>query len=182
MKKAFVFLATGFEEVEAITIIDILRRGEVDVQTVSVSDSLQVNGAHGIPVIADSLFSETDFGLGNMVILPGGLPGATNLLEYEPLIQLIAEFNRLGKYVAAICAAPMVFGKMGILKGKKAISYPGFEQYLEGATITTEKVVVDGNIITSRGPATASDFSFKLLELLKDADTAKQIASGMLFI
>ena len=182
MKKAFIFLATGFEEIEAITIIDILRRGDIDVQIVSIENDLNVKGAHQIEVTANSKFNDTDFSIGNILILPGGLPGATNLLDYKPLLNLINEYNSLGKYISAICAAPMVFGKMGLLKDKKAICYPGFEQYLEGAIITNEKVVVDSNIITSRGPATASDFGFKLLEILKDKNTSIALAQGMLFI
>ena len=181
MKKVFIFLATGFEEVEAISIIDILRRGDVEVKIVSIEQNKLVEGAHNIKIMADSLFSETDFSLAEMLVLPGGMPGTTNLLNFMPLLDLLNEFNSLNKKIAAICAAPMILGELGLLKGKNATCYPGFEQYLKDAIFTDDSVVVDKNIITSRGPATAAVFSSKLLEILKGNDVAENIAAGMLF-
>ena len=181
MKKVFIFLATGFEEVEAISIIDILRRGDVEVKIVSIEQNKLVEGAHNIKIMADSLFSETDFSLAEMLVLPGGMPGTTNLLNFMPLLDLLNEFNSLNKKIAAICAAPMILGELGLLKGKNATCYPGFEQYLKDAIFTDDSVVVDKNIITSRGPATAAVFSSKLLEILKGNEVAENIATGMLF-
>ena len=120
MKKVFIFLATGFEEVEAISIIDILRRGDVEVKIVSIEQNKLVEGAHNIKIMADSLFSETDFSLAEMLVLPGGMPGTTNLLNFMPLLDLLNEFNSLNKKIAAICAAPMILGELGLLKGKNA--------------------------------------------------------------
>lgn len=182
MKKVFVFLATGFEEVEAISIIDILRRGEIEVETISITDEKLVIGAHGIKIEADSIFNDVDFGLGEMIILPGGMPGTTNLLNFSPLLDLINDYNSLGKKIAAICAAPMILGKMGLLKGKNATCYPGFEQYLEDAIVSESNIVVDSNIITSRGPATAPIFASKILEILSGIEKSDEIAKGMLYI
>lgn len=176
----YVHLATGFEELEALSPVDVLRRGGVDVKTVSVTGEKTVVGSHGIPVTADLLFSEADYEDCEMIVLPGGLPGATNLGAHEGLCGKIREFFSAGKYTAAICAAPMVFGALGILEGKKATIYPGMEAELKGAVPTGELVVTDGTVITGKGPGAALPFALKLLALLADQETADAVGSGML--
>ena len=176
----YVHLATGFEELEALSPVDVLRRGGVDVKTVSVTGEKTVVGSHGIPVTADLLFSEADYENCEMIVLPGGLPGATNLGAHEGLCGKIREFFSAGKYTAAICAAPMVFGALGILEGKKATIYPGMEAELKGAVPTGELVVTDGTVITGKGPGAALPFALKLLALLADQETADTVGSGML--
>lgn len=183
MAKVYIFLADGFEEIEGLTPVDILRRGKVEVSTVSIMGRKEINGSHGIKVEADELFEEADFSDGAMLVLPGGLKGTNNLMAHEGLKKLLFEYDAAGKYVCAICAAPSVLGVNGLLKGKKAICYPGFEEKLEGATVIPgAKEVHDGNFVTSRGMGTAMDFSLKLLELMTDAGTAEKIASGVQFI
>lgn len=181
MKTVFVFLAQGFEEIEAITIIDILRRAELHVTSVSIEDTITVKGAHGISVLADKLFSETDFSQGDMLVLPGGMPGTSNLNAFEDLKKLLEAYNNdEKKYIAAICAAPLILGQMGLLQGKKAVCYPGFENQLLGATILEDRVVVDGKTITSKGPGSAMEFSIKLIEVLLNKDIAQRIASALI--
>jgi len=181
MKRAFVFLASGFEEIEAISIIDVLRRGEVNTITVSITDDKKVKGAHNIEVIADEIFTNVDFSNGDMLVLPGGQPGTDNLNAHAGLKAAINQYNDQQKYIAAICAAPLVFGEMGLLKGKKAICYPSFESRLIGAKITgNERVVVDGNIITSKGPGTAIEFALQLVEILVGKEVAEKWRNGMI--
>ncbi len=184
MKKAFVFLAAGFEEIEAIGIIDTLRRAEIETIVVLIpeeEDECWVEGAHGISVFGDIDFYEADFSDGDMLILPGGMPGTNNLNAHEGLKELIQEYDNQNKYVAAICAAPLILGKMGLLKGKKAVCYPGYEDQLIGAEIAeNERVVVSGNIITSKGPGTAIEFALQLVEILVDKTTAKKLKVGMI--
>lgn len=181
MNKVVVFLANGCEEIEALTPIDVLRRGGVEVIGVSISDSLTVKGAHGIDFMADEIFENIDFEDINMVVLPGGLGGRNNLMAHSGVVDICKSFNEKGKYVTSICASPSVLGENDILQGKKAICYPGFEKQLKGAEVTDENVVKDGNIITSKGPATAMEFALKLLEAIKDSKTAEEVAGGLLF-
>lgn len=178
MKEVFIFLTTGFEEIEALATIDILRRGEVNVKSVSLESSKQVDGSHKIPVIADLLFNEVDFSNAEMLIIPGG---TVKFNEHEGLKKEVKEFALRGEKVAAICAAPMVLGGLGLLKGKKATAYPGFEQYLEGAEVDkTASVIVDGNITTGRGPGLTIDFALQLLETLKGKAKRDEVAKGLL--
>ena len=179
MKKIIVFLAEGFEEIEAISIIDILRRAQISVTTVSVGKDKMVKGAHNIPVEADKLFDDVDFSNYNMLVLPGGMPGAKNLQDHAGVkkqLELFAE----DKLIGAICAAPMVLGSMGLLKGKRATCYPGFEPELIEATITNEPVTVDGNIITGKGPAFAIKFSLQIVETLAGKATHDEVSNGLL--
>lgn len=176
----YVHLATGFEELEALSPVDVLRRGGVDVKTVSVTEEKTVAGSHGILVTADLLFSEADYDDCEMIVLPGGLPGAANLGLHEGLCEKILEFHGAGKYTAAICAAPMVFGALGILEGKKATIYPGMEKELKGAEATGGLVVRDGSVITGKGPGAALPFALELLTLLKGQAAADAVRSGML--
>ena len=180
MKKAYLFLATGFEEIEAIATIDILRRGGVELTTVSITGDLTVLGVHQIPVTADRLFEDTDFIDGDAFILPGGGPGSHNLNANEALKNLLACRNEKGKLIAAICAAPLVLGGLGLLEGKKAICYPGMESYLTGAIITDQPTVTDGNTITGKGPGFAFDFALTILAALQGQETADSVASDLL--
>lgn len=177
----YVHLATGFEEVEALTVIDLLRRADIEVKSVSITGEKRVMGTHSIPVEADITFEEADYGECEMIVLPGGLPGADYLGEHAGLTAQIREFAANDKYLAAICAAPQVFGAQGILEGKKATIYPGMEGCLTGAEPQDEIVVVDGKIITSMGPATAMSFALKLIEVLKGSEVSGAVASGLLF-
>lgn len=180
MKSICIFLATGFEEVEALFPLDILRRGGLEVKTVSVTGEKFVMGAHGVPVGADVLFEDLNPEDVEMIVLPGGLPGATNLDAHAGLDQLIMAFAEAKKPLAAICASPLVFGKRGLLKGKKATCYPGFDKYLEGAEYTGNKVEVVENIITGKGPGAAWEFGFTILEKYAGAKKAQEVRSGML--
>ena len=180
MKTIYVFLAEGFEEVEALTPVDVLRRAGLPVKTVSITGVLTVNGAHGVPVVADMVFEEVKEEDAEMIVLPGGLPGATNLDAHAGLDKLILSFANAGKPLAAICAAPMVYGKRGLLKGKKATCYPGFDKYLEGAEYTGNMVEVVDNFILGKGPGAAPAFGFAILEKYAGAAKAQEVKNGML--
>ena len=182
MKKIFVFLAEGFEEIEAITTIDLLRRAGAEVTTVAVNASATVKGAHGIPVVADKLIGDILATSADAYVLPGGLPGVTNLAADERLKTLLKSAYQEDKLLAAICAAPMVLGKHGILKGHRATCYPGFEHELEGAEHVNDLVVEDGHIITAKGPRVAVDFSFAIASRFVDATTIARVKSDMLFL
>ena len=176
-----VFLANGFEEVEAITPVDIMRRAGLDVRTVSIYDSPMVTGAHKVPIQTDMVFCQVDFSQVDLIVLPGGLPGSTNLDACEPLCQALKQHTEGGKPVAAICAAPLVLGHLGLLVGRKATCYPGVEPELTGATCTGAMVEVDGNIITGKGPAAAFEFGFTLVEQLKSPEATLLLRDGMLY-
>lgn len=167
----YIFLDNGFEEIEAITTIDLLRRANVALTTVSVSGQEIVLGAHNIPVKADVLFSDVDFSDADMLILPGG---ATNLIECQPLCELLVSHNQQDKLISAICAAPSVLGRLGILQGKQATCYPGFEEYL-GESYIDGLVVESKNIITAKGPGLSSDFAFCIIEKLVGSEVADQV-------
>ena len=178
MKTIFVFLTTGFEEIEAIATVDVLRRAELDVKTVSLTGDKQVVASHGVTVVADVLFEETDFSKAEMLVLPGG---TVKFNEHEGMKKEVLAFANKGEKVAAICASPMVLGGLGLLNGKNATCYPGFEQYLIGANLQTDKaVVVDGNITTGRGPGLTIDFALKLVELVAGKEKRDVVASGLL--
>ena len=182
MKKVFVFLADGFEEIEAITVIDMLRRAEIPTQTVSISDTKEVKGAHNVIVMADELIGNIAQADAAAIVLPGGMPGSTNLKNSEALKQIIIAQNDDNAYIAAICAAPIVLANAGVLEGRKATCYPSFETQLVGATHLPGPVVIDDNIVTAHGPASASAFALALIELLKCNDDAEEVAKGMLLI
>ncbi len=182
MKKIAVHLAEGFEEIEAISIIDVLRRAELDVIIVSITETKEVTGSHGIKIFADKLFGHVDYELLDMIVLPGGMPGATNLNEHLGLREQILNFYESNKLLAAICAAPLVFGNLGILKGKKATCYPGFENQLHGAIATGEKIEVTDNIITGKGAGVAIDFALKIVEILKGKKLAEELGKKMIVV
>ena len=175
--RALVFLATGFEEMEAIGTIDILRRAGVETDTVSITGDKTVTGVHGIPVVADELFEEIDFWDCIAFILPGGGPGSIMLNQHEDLREVLVNAAE-SSLIAAICAAPRVLGSLGLLKGKKATCYPGIEPELTGATILPNSVVTDENIITGRGPGSVIDFGLAILHYLNA--NAGQVASDLL--
>ena len=176
----YVHFAGGFEEIEAVAVVDVLRRGGVETKSVSMTGDKCVCGSHGISVCTDLLFEEADYSGCEMIVLPGGMPGAANLMEHSGLAKEIISFAAGKKYLAAVCAAPMVFGKLGILKGKKATIYPGMEDKLEGAELRKDRVVIDGNIITSRGPGTAIEFALTLVAILKNKEEASELGKRMI--
>lgn len=178
--KVYTFLANGFEEIEAITPIDLLRRAGVDVCTVSVHDSKTVSGAHGMSLVADALYDECNFEDADMLFLPGGMPGTTNLEAHAGLCELLHKQNEDGKWIAAICAAPSILGKLGLLEGKKATCYPGFENFL-GDSAMEASVVISDNVITAEGPGAAYDFALDLIEVLTDEETSQRIGQETMY-
>lgn len=177
----YLFLAEGFEEIEALTVVDLLRRAKCEIRTVSVMDSRAVVGGHGITVEADMLFTEANFDNAKMLILPGGLLGVNNLRAHEGLMALLKEKHAAGVTLAAICAAPMILSQLGLLKGEKATIYPAMQEELS-ESIYSENMVVKSrnNIITSRGPATAMYFALALIEELKGEVAAENVKNGVL--
>lgn len=176
MAKVYLFLANGFEEVEGLTVVDILRRANVDVTMVSITGEIYVTSSRMIVIKADALFENVKFSDADMLVLPGGMPGTKNLAAHEGLDQLLKEFHRDGKKLSAICAAPSVLGSKGLLKGRKATCYPGYEEALTGANVKNEAVVVDGNFITSKGMGTSIDFALAIVKNLVGEAEAVKIA------
>jgi 4-methyl-5(b-hydroxyethyl)-thiazole monophosphate biosynthesis len=183
MAKVYVFLANGFEEVEALIPIDVLRRGGVDVVTVSImGNSKTVTAAHNVQIVADTVMAECNFCDADLLFLPGGMPGASNLYEHEGVRQAVISQVQAGKKIAAICAAPaVVLAQLGVLDGKKATCYPGFEKLLTKAHYTADLVTIDGNITTAEGPAAAFPLAYELLSQLVNKEVSEQIAEGMRF-
>ncbi len=177
----YVFLAGGFEEIEALTTVDLLRRAEIQVKTVSIMEDKLVYGAHDVGVEADILFKEGLYDRCAMLILPGGMPGTENLCNHRELNEELKDFYAAGKPVAAICAAPMVLGRAGLLEGHTATIYEGMEDELAGAVHSSQKVVVSGNVITSKGPGTAMDFALALIAYLKGDEKAEEIKKELLY-
>lgn len=178
MKTIFVFLTTGFEEIEALGTVDILRRAGLEVQTVSLTGNKTVVASHGVPVVADTLFEEAQLDKAQMLVIPGGTPAFN---DHEGLKKEIKAFYDKGEKVAAICASPMVLGGLGILNGRRATCYPGFEKYLEGATLETDKaVIVDGNVITGKGPGLTIDFALELVEIAAGKAKRDEVAGQLL--
>lgn len=183
MKNTYLFLAEGFEEIEAIAPLDILRRGNVNVYTVSITDNKTVKGSHGINIIADYTLDEVKFSDAEMMIFPGGSAGAKNLSTCGILMNWLNEHYAANKPIAAICASPgVVLGKLPIPAGFQMTVYPGYERFLEGKTIKRDGVVVCQQIITSRGAAFSLEFGYAILEMLRDKDMSDTIAAGMLYI
>ncbi|UWP60592.1 DJ-1 family glyoxalase III [Ruminococcus gauvreauii] len=181
MAKVYMFLADGFEEVEGLTVVDLLRRAEIEVVMTSIMGRQEVTGTNGITVKADRLFEDVNVSDADMLVLPGGQPGTTNLGAHKPLAELLLKWNSEGGRLAAICAAPTVFGGLGLLKGKKATCYPGCEGGLDGAHTTEERVVTDGNITTSRGVGTAIAFGLELIAILVNKETADKIKTSIVY-
>ncbi len=181
MDKVCIFFGTGYEEIEALTVVDLLRRAGIDTEMVSITGEQMVKGSHGIAVRMDKLYDEIDFTAVDMIVLPGGMPGTKNLEAYEPLMAQVDAFYADGKNLAAICAAPSILGHRGMLKGKRACSFPGFESHLEGAEVTKNPAETDGNIITSRGMGCAIDFGLAIVEKLQGREKAIALADVILY-
>lgn len=164
MSKVFVFLADGFEEVEGLAVVDLLRRAGIETTMISVSDTVEILGAHGIVVSADKVFDEVGFEDVDMLILPGGTTGVKNLKKHEELCELLKTFHNNEKMIGAICAAPTLLNKLGILDGKTATCYKSLAEELTNANYVNQKVVVDGNVITSQGFGTSIDFGLAIVE------------------
>lgn len=181
MSRVCVFLAEGFEEIEGLTVVDILRRAGVDTRMISIGDSLTVTGSHGILVQADECIEDSDFSDTELLVLPGGMPGTKKLGACKNLTELLVRFYKEGKKVAAICAAPSVLGDLGLLAGKKACCYPGFEERLAGAQVVYDKVAVDGNVTTSRGMGTAIPFALSLAAQLVSEEKAAELKKSIIY-
>ena len=179
--KVCVFLADGFEEIEGLTVVDILRRAGVDTVMMSVTGEKMIRGSHGISVEADCLFDGSEADGADMLVLPGGMPGTLNLKTHGGLLELLKSFDSQGKYIAAICAAPSVLAEMGMLKGRKACSYPSFEDKLEGAQVVREPVATDGHITTGRGMGTAIPFALRLTALLAGKEKAEEVRASIVY-
>ena len=177
----YVFLATGFEDIEALAPVDIMRRASIQVQTVSVTGELTVVSAHGVGIVADVLLSDVDFQQAEMLVLPGGMPGATNLDACRPLTDAIVRHYETGGAIAAICAAPLVFGHLGLLQGRRATCYPGFEPELKGAVCTSAIVESDGNIITGKGPGAAFEFGYTIVDFFLGEGASQPLRQGMIY-
>ena len=176
----YMFLADGFEEVEALCPLDILRRAGVEITTVGIGGRDMIRGSHGITVQADMVDVMYRDSSPEMIILPGGMPGSSNLDESKTVDAALRAGARNGAYLCAICAAPLVLGKRGLLEGKNAVCFPGFEEFLAGATVVEDKTVVrDGKIITAKGMGAAFDFGLELVRALKDNETAEKIKSSV---
>lgn len=176
--KVLVPLAPGFEEIEAVTIIDVLRRAGIKVTTAALADN-QVTGSHNITVTADTELNTINAGDYNFIVLPGGMPGSQHLKDSSAVVGLIQQIYKKGGYVAAICAAPIALGHAGVLRGKKATCYPGFEDQLTGAEIFASPFIVDDMVITGKGPGCAIPFALKLVEIIKDKKTADALKDAM---
>lgn len=181
MSKAAVFFGTGYEEIEALTVVDILRRAGVETTMVSVTDERSVAGSHDIKVGMDALIDEVDFDKTDVIVLPGGMPGTKKLEACETLMKQVDAFASQDKIVAAICAAPSILGHRGLLRGRKACSYPTFESHLDGAEVLQQPAVIDGNIITGRGMGAAIPFGLAILEKLQGKEAAQKMAETIVY-
>lgn len=179
MKKVILFAAEGFEEIEALTVVDVLRRGGVQCDICSTNEH-NVTGSHGIAISADVLINEVNFREYDGIVLPGGMPGSENLKNNIKVIEIVKDFYMSGKLIGAICAAPIALEEAGILQGRKITSYPNVKDRLGNCIYTENPVEVDGNIITSRGPATSIAFALKLLEYLGQLEEVEALKEGMM--
>ena len=176
-----VFFANGYEEIEALTVVDLTRRAGIETWMVSITGERKVSGSHGIEVSMDKTLEEVDFKEVEMIVLPGGMPGTLNLEACEHLMEKVKEFDTAGKYISAICAAPTVFGHLGLLKGKKACCYPGMEEGLENAEVTFDAYAVSDHILTSRGMGTAIDFGLQIIARFQGKDAADEMAKKIVY-
>lgn len=181
MKTVYVLFAEGFEEIEALTVVDLLRRAGVEVKMTSITTAMEVTGGHGITVKMDMTLDKIQLDHVQAVVLPGGMPGTKNLGACEAVKSLLHQANEKEILIGAICAAPSVLGDLKILEGRKAVCYPGFEERLSGAEVCQSEVAVDGHIITSRGMGTAIAFSLALIEQLCKGEKAKEIAAAIIY-
>lgn len=182
MKKAGVFFGTGYEEIEALTVVDLLRRAGIEVQCISIDNRKQVMGSHKINVEMDAGIGDVDFESLDMIVCPGGMPGTRNLEACDVLTEQIRIFYEKGKLIGAICAAPSIFGHMGLLKGRKACIFPGMEEELVGAEVVYDDVVQSEHVITSRGMGTAIAFGLEIISSLIDKETAQNLGRKIVYI
>lgn len=181
MSKIAIFFANGYEEIEGLTVVDICRRCDLEIDMVSITQEDMVTGSHGISVKMDKTFPQVNFEEYDMLVLPGGMPGTKNLEAHEGLMAKVDAFYTVGKYIGAICAAPSVFGHRGILKGRNACCYPSFESHLEGANVSTNPVEIDGKVITSRGMGTAIDFALAIVSVFCGEEKAEAMAKSIVY-
>lgn len=181
MKKAAVFLAPGFEECEALMVVDLLRRAGVHTSMISVHNTPKITSSHNITVKADQMMCEVNNELFDLIIMPGGMPGTAHLMESKEIADIVKKHHDADKILAAICAAPSVYGTLGLLKGKKAICFPGFEENLHGSEIMNQKVVKDGNIITAKALGSAFEFAHTLIETLFNKEKADQVLNSVYY-
>lgn len=181
MNRIAVFLGEGFEEIEALTVVDICRRAEIDTIMVSVGEEQKVTGSHGISVLADQVFEEVDFDRLDMLVLPGGKAGTEKLEAHNGLLERLDDFYREGRYIAAICAAPSILGHLGMLKDRRACSYPSFEGHLEGARVVQDEVAVSEHVITSRGMGCSIPFALTLAAVFRGQEIADKLAESIIY-
>lgn len=181
MNKIGIFMADGCEEIEGLTVVDVVRRAKMEIVMISIADKKEVTSSHNVTFLADALASEVDYVQLDGIVLPGGMPGTLNLGADATVNQVIKEFAKAGKLVSAICAAPSVLGTAGLLEGKHATCHPGFEEKLIGAVTTEDEVVVDGNIITSRGMGTAIPFALEIVRYFKGDAAVEEIKKGLVY-
>ncbi|MCF0127144.1 MAG: DJ-1/PfpI family protein [Pseudobutyrivibrio sp.] len=179
--KAAIFFASGCEEIEGLTVVDVLRRAGMEITMVSITGEKLVTSSHSVSFMTDALFEEMDFSDYDALILPGGMPGSNNLYAYTPLIELLKEFYQKGKLVSAICAAPFILGQLGFLEGRNATCFPGFEDRLTGAEYKDVPVIIDGNVITARGMGAAIDFALAIVEYASDSVAAEALAKKFMY-
>lgn len=181
MKKIGIFMADGCEEIEGLTVVDIVRRAKMEIVMISITGKREVTSSHQVTFLTDALAAEVDYDTLDGIVLPGGMPGTLNLQADETVNKVIRQFAAEGKLVCAICAAPSVLGAAGILKGKWATCHPGFEEKLTGAKVEEKEVVVDGNVITSRGMGTAIPFALEIVRYFADDETVEQVRKGLVY-
>lgn len=181
MDKICVFFATGFEEIEALTVVDLLRRSQIDTVMVSVTGDKNVTSSHNVTVVTDALLEEIDFDEVSMIVLPGGMPGTTNLEACTVLMEQVEKFYAEGRYISAICAAPSILGHRGMLQGRNACAFPDFESHLEGACVTQNAVEVSEHVITSRGMGCAIDFGLAIVAKLLGESKANELAGKIIY-
>ena len=174
-------MADGCEEIEGLTVVDIVRRAKMEIVMISITGKREVTSSHQVTFLTDALAAEVDYDTLDGIVLPGGMPGTLNLQADETVNKVIRQFAAEGKLVCAICAAPSVLGAAGILEGKQATCHPGFEEKLTGAKVSEKEVVVDGNVITSRGMGTAIPFALEIVRYLADDETVGQVRKGLVY-
>lgn len=182
MAQVYIFLAQGYEEVEMLTVVDMLRRAKIDIDMVAVGTDKAVTSSHGVTIVADRTIAETNFSEADMLVLPGGIPGTPNLRACEALCEQLQAFaGQTGKWVAAVCAAPTVLGELGILDEHRATCYPSFADKIRCKEYVKQPVVRDGNVITSRGMGTCIEFAAEIITALKDEKTADDVKTAIIY-
>ncbi len=180
--EVLIFLAPGFEDIEMLTVVDLLRRKKISIDMVSITDSLEVTSSHNVTIKADKLFDDADFDSAKMLVLPGGMPGTTNLAAYSPLTDKIREFAAAGKWLSAICAAPaVVFDALKVYEGRKATCYPGFKEKMSDAVYEEKAVVQDDIFITSRGAGTAIEFAAAIVDRFLGKEEAEDVLKSIIY-